>query len=47
MIIPLLRRHVPCGMQSQTQQIAKNQLPAAGFTLSFPPVSLSCHSRQH
>ena len=40
MITPLLRRHVPCGMQSQTRQIAKNQLPAAGFTLSFPPVFL-------
>lgn len=40
MIIPLLRRHVPCGMQSQTQQIAKNRLPAAGLTLSFPQVSL-------
>ena len=40
MITPLLRRHFPCGMRSQTQQIAKNQLPAAGFTLSFPPVFL-------
>ena len=40
MITPLLRRHVPCRMRSQTQQIAKNQLPIAGFTLSFLPASL-------
>lgn len=40
MIIPLLRRHAPCGMRSQAQQIAKNRLPVGGFTLSFPQVSL-------
>lgn len=40
MIIPFLRRRATCGMRSQTQQIAKNRLPAAGFTLPFPQVSL-------
>lgn len=39
MIIPFLRRRATCRMRSQTQQIAKNWLPVAGYSHVIPASS--------